>query len=92
MNSKIYQTMLMYAMAGLMLNDTSHLDRSTAKTYEDLTDEEKQNIKRYYEARKKELLFKKGLKEFCFGGITIIALNEKNAKRKYEKFVNQKPA
>ena len=88
MSSKLYQTMLMYAMAGLFLNSTE--TNSTAKVYEELTDEEKQNLKRYYEQKKKELLLKRGLREYCFNGVSIIALNEKNAKRKYEKFINKK--
>jgi hypothetical protein len=55
------------------------------KTYSDLTDEEKINLEKFYKEKYKKLLLKKGLKEFEIEGIKILALNKKNAIKKFKK-------
>ena len=57
-------------------------DMGSNTPYWELTDEEKEEVKRVYEQRKTERMKKRGLKEFEIDGIKVLALNEKNAIRK----------
>lgn len=53
-----------------------------------LPPEKGETIEEFYERlrkHKQDLLIKRGLKEFTIDGYTVIALNEKNAKRKINK-------
>ena len=74
--------MAMYLAAGLHSSPFSDIKEDD---YNSLSDEEKLEYERKIKARYKDILLKKGLKEYTFDGITVIALNEKNAKRKIKK-------
>ena len=50
------------------------------------TEEDKINLKKFSAERKKQRLLKRGMREFIFDGVAILALNEKNAKRKYDNY------
>jgi hypothetical protein len=85
MNSKMYQMMLMYAMAGAMLSDP------VGSNYkEQLSPEELAEIERIRKLKALEIKEKKGLKYFIIDGIGIYALNHKNAMRKVSKLKNRK--
>ena len=77
--------MAMFAMAavtGMGMTDYGTHKPETAKP---LTPED---IERLY-ALRRELMKRKGLREFTVGDFTVMALNEKNAVRKIEKFKKQ---
>lgn len=77
----LYQTMLMYAMAGMMANfDQGH------NALSQMTEEEAEELRQIREAKIAELK-RKGQKPFEFDGVTIYALNRKNAERKYKNFI-----
>lgn len=81
MRSSLYQMMLAYAMAGMMTNlDQSH------NTLPRMTEEEADELRRIREAKIAELK-RKGQKPFEFDGVTIYALNRKNAERKHKSFL-----
>ena len=82
MNRKLYDLMLMYGMAGFFALPGMAVNDN--KAYSDLTDEEKRNLEKFYKEKRKELLIKKGLKEFEIEGIKILALNKKNAIKKFK--------
>jgi hypothetical protein len=80
MKSKMYEMMMMYAMAGMMINN----DNQNMPHH--LTDSEIDEIREKQKKQKKRMLLKKGMQVFEFSEVTILALNEKNANRKYENF------
>ena len=57
------------------------------KSYELLTDEQKRALIQRMKVKQREVMLKKGLKEFTIDGVTVLALNEKNAKRKVKKYL-----
>ena len=50
--------------------------------YNHLTDGQKENLIKMAKERYRLILLKKGVREWNMDGITVLALNEKNAKRK----------
>ena len=52
----------------------------------DSTEEDKINPKEFLAEKKRQRLLNRGMREFVFDGVAILALNEKNAKRKYENY------
>jgi hypothetical protein len=54
------------------------------------TPEEIARFKREKKERERDLNLSKGLKEWTIKGITVFAINEKNAIRKVNKILNQK--
>ena len=76
--------LLMMAAMGLFLSSPNISFGD--KFISDVTEDDIKNLKdKVNELRRKQLL-KKGCKEFDFGDVTIIALNEKNALRKYNNY------
>ena len=65
------------ALAMMMDNSGYSLAPNKGETIEELHERLKEH--------KRELLLKRGLKEFTIDGYTVIALNEKNATRKIKK-------
>jgi hypothetical protein len=57
------------------------------KSYELLTDEQKRAWMQRLKDKQRDVMLKKGLKEFTIDGVTVLALNEKNAKRKVKKYL-----
>ena len=81
MKGALYQMMLAYSMAGMMANfDQGH------NTLPRMTEEEAEELHQIREAKIAELK-RKGQKPFEFDGVTIYALNRKNAERKYKNFI-----
>lgn len=75
--SKAYALMMAYAMMGMLGPGPSN----RAEDFE-LTPEEIENLNRVRTQKRKEIKLSKGLKEWNIDGITVIALNRKNAIRK----------
>ena len=86
MINSYYEALLMMYMA-LGASD-NNFRMPTKETYESLTDEEKRDLERRIKEKRKEVMLKKGLKEFTIHGITVLALNEKNAKRKVKNYLD----
>ena len=78
MNKRVYELMMMMAMAGVFINDTP----SSAIPNDVDIERLKEQIK---EAKRRRLL-RGGCQEFDFGDVTIVALNKKNAERKYNNY------
>ena len=78
--------MAMLAMYGAMsmydVNNKSHYS-------EEPTREEWEEYNRRIQQKKSEMLKRQGLKEFHYPNCTIIALNQKNADRKYQNLIKQ---
>jgi len=80
LKSKAYMLSLMaLAMDGSF---SSNFGGQFMKGKKDLTPEEFERLKALNEQKRKELLLKKGMKEWDINGIKILALNRKNAERK----------
>ena len=79
MKSYYQYAMLLALMAGGGMMGAGMPDE---KSYELLTDEQKRELMQRIKAKQREVMLKKGLKEFTINGVTVLALNEKNAKRK----------
>ena len=75
-----YGVMLSAIMQGLSFRDMEGIPR-------DLTKDEIRALQQIREAKIAELK-RKGQKPFEFDGVTIYALNRKNAERKYKNFKN----
>ena len=80
MNAK--NKILLLGLMAMAMSSNSATGGQFMEENKDLTPEEIERIKQRYTEYQKQLLLKKGLKEFTIEGITVIALNEKNAKRK----------
>ena len=76
--SKIYGLAMAYAMMGTLMPPWMRHDI-------ELTEEQKEYIKKIREEKAKERKLQRGLKEWNIDGIKVIALNEKNAIRKANK-------
>jgi hypothetical protein len=50
---------------------------------------DREEFEKKIKERYKKILLKKGIKEYTFGNITVLALNEKNAKRKISNIEKQ---
>ena len=74
-----YGVMLSAIMQGLSFRDMEGIPR-------DLTKDEIRALQQIREAKIAELK-RKGQKPFEFDGVTIYALNRKNAERKYKNFI-----
>ena len=57
------------------------------KSYELLTDDQKRALIKRMKAKQRLIMLKKGLKEFTIDGVTVLALNQKNAERKVKKYL-----
>ena len=87
MKSEIYmQLMMMAAMMSGEFGGMGMASRDT-KTIESMTEDEIKNLIEFHKERYKEILLKKGLKEFTIDGHTVCAINEKNAQRKVAKLL-----
>lgn len=77
------QMMMMFAMMsgkmGMATKDT--------RTIESMSEDEIKNLIEFHKKRYKQILLKKGLREFTIDGIKVCAINEKNAKRKVAKLL-----
>jgi len=75
--------LMMTAFAAMADMGISNESLEKSQNYNQLSSSDKENYKEILE-RKREVLKKKpGIKEFNIRGYNILALNEKNAKRKY---------
>jgi hypothetical protein len=82
MKGEMAKLMMMYAMAGVFMGG-GELNRNTA----DYSDKEQRNFMDRIKEHKRRLLLKRGMQTFDFpNGIEIVALNKKNAQRKYENY------
>jgi len=82
----IKNQLLMMAAMGLFLSPSDMWTVNGGVYKSVLTEDDINTLQnKIAELRKKQLL-KQGCKEFDFGDVTIIALNEKNAIRKYENY------
>lgn len=81
MRNSAYNRLMMFTLMGMIFDPS--LGHSN-DNYE-LSDEEKEHLKKQFQYNKKKLMLNKGLKEFTIDNITVIALNEKNAIRKIAK-------
>jgi hypothetical protein len=70
------------ALAG---NGISPFSLSKKEEYQHLTDDEKRDLEERVMEKYKKVMIKKGLSEFTIDGITVLALNRKNAQRKIDK-------
>jgi ABC-type Fe3+ transport system substrate-binding protein len=55
------------------------------KTWDDLTDQEKQQLIKAWNGKQEQRAINKGLKKFVYGQVHIFALNQKNADKKAKK-------
>jgi hypothetical protein len=86
MRDKLAYLYMMMAMGGMFPSAGYNTEE---KSYSLLTDEDKARIMARMKEEKRRLLLKKGIKEFTFDGFTVLALNEKNAERKYYNYKKQ---
>jgi len=84
MKSYYNYAMLLALMAG---GGIFYPEMANEKSYELLTDEQKRALIQRMKVKQREVMLKKGLKEFTIDGVTVLALNEKNAKRKVKKYL-----
>jgi len=82
---KLYHLMMMYAMMGMSM--PSHLVSTDSPMFRELTPEELAHLARIRAQKHAERLKNKGLKEFTIDGITVMALNKKNALRRISKII-----
>ena len=75
--------MMMFAM---MSGEMGMATRET-RTIESMSEDEIKNLIEFHKERYKKVLLKKGLKEFTIDGITVCAINERNAKKKVAKLL-----
>jgi hypothetical protein len=86
MNANMKGLMAMLAM-GAMFN---YGQNSNLVTWDEYTPEELAELKkRQFEHRRYQLIHRQGLKEFVYPEITIVALNKKNADRKYQNILKR---
>ena len=57
--------------------------------YDSLTDAEKAELEERTKVKYKSVLLKKGIKEWNIDGVTVLAINEKNAQRKAKNIKEQ---
>lgn len=86
MKSRIAELSLMLAMSGVFMNG-GYAQKDSGKSMTDYTDEDKKAMMERIASERKRLLLIKGVKEFEYDGVTIIAINQKNADRKYQNFL-----
>jgi hypothetical protein len=86
MKSRIAELYMTMALAGVFMND-GYAQKDTGKSLIDYTEEDKKVMMERIASERKRLLLKKGIKEFEYDGVTIFALNQKNADRKYRNFL-----
>ena len=84
----------LYAMALMMasLSSDSSL-MNEMREYKSLSPEEKEFVNRKKKAKMEEIRKQRGMKSYDFGDMSILALNRKNAERKYnniKKMLNEK--
>ena len=88
----VYNQYLMMAMMMASLSsDSSFMNEMSG--YKNLSPEEKEFINRKKKAKMEEIRRQRGMKSFDFGDMSILALNKKNAERKYnniKKMLNEK--
>jgi hypothetical protein len=84
--SGLYALML---MTGMMFDPSLGGSGGSSSRRHELTDEEIEHLKKVFKEKQRRLLLKQGMKEFSYYGITVIALNEKNAMRKINNILNQ---
>lgn len=77
MKKSMYQTLMSFALMGAMFDSDSGRRFSQELTPADL-----EYFKELAKRKQKEIKLQTGCKEFTIDGITVIALNEKNAIRK----------
>ena len=78
MSTMKYNTLMMMMLAMGMMG-SSMMPQSQ---FEALSDEEKQAFNDRMKKKYRLTLLKRGVKEFTIDGITVLAINEKNAQRK----------
>ncbi|MBS3776752.1 MAG: hypothetical protein KGY70_16260, partial [Bacteroidales bacterium] len=77
-----YRKYMSLALMGIMAEPKDFFDNEDEKPRE-LTEQEKEEIRRRYERKKLERMKRRGMKEFEINGVRVLALNYKNALRKY---------
>lgn len=77
---------MMMAMAGMLYANPS-FSEDESKSYGLMTENDKRMYMEKLKEAKRRALLKKGVKEFKFEDVTIIAINQKNADRKYQRFL-----
>ena len=81
---------MMAAMAGIIFQEEYPEEYQPIKTAKrELTPEELEEIKKAYKEKEIERKKKRGLKEWDINGVRVIALNKKNAIRKYKNFIKR---
>lgn len=82
MNATMIKAMMgLYGIAMMMSDQVSE------RYSREPTKEEWEEYERRIKNKQRELLKKQGMKEFFYPEVTIIALNQKNADRKYKNFL-----
>jgi hypothetical protein len=91
MKSTYAKMLITLAMAGVFM-DAGGLGgyESESKGIDKMTDEEMNRLMAEMKRQRTRLLLKKGCKEYHYGDVTIIALNDKNAERKYNNYLKNK--
>ena len=82
-NRKIYETLSAFALAGTFSGSLPN------NYYEELTPEERGCLEKRIAEKRLQVLKKKGIKEWDIEGVTIYALNKRNAERKYNNIMKQ---
>ena len=90
MNNKARHLLRNYMALGAMAamsNDPFLTDEKVVqrKRYEDLTDEEKQEVQENLKEKERKIQNNRGLKEFKYNGKSVFAINKKNADKKAKK-------
>jgi len=89
--NKLSQISSLYLMAAMMSDPFSHNDvgqRLRKKSHDEIVKDRLQTIKQR-EQKVIVLKIERGMKVFKFGDVTILALNKKNAERKYFKQIRE---
>jgi hypothetical protein len=85
MKKSVSSLLSLYAAMGLYSMYDLYNTGECKKRIDELTEGERLLLAEQLNHAKREIMKKRGLKEFEIDGYTVLALNEKNAKRKIEK-------